>query len=206
MELFFCKTGFASREVRVIRATGVLFALALLAARCSPTDSTLSNAAPDRVKPLAVSPLEFFASHCSRCHGVYGSEYAKDFGKGKSFTDLRKTVAEMCKGPGEMPLEGSSLDALAAYHRSLADRQPFIALTAVGATAISGDVTYGSDIVAQIGDEVLKGQITGTEWLIRFPEGTVVKEALRETRIVANLRGRKTELDLSRHAFSHATP
>ncbi len=214
MKALFYKIGFALRGAHAGRVIGTLFALTLMAMGCGPTDSALSSAAstastdsvPDRVEPLAVSPLDFFESHCSRCHGTYGSEYGKDFGEGKSFSDLRKTVAEMCKGPGEVPLKGKSLDALAAYHRSLVDRQPFVALTAVGAAAISGDVTYGSDIVAHLGGETLKGRITGTNWLIRFPEGTVAKDALRETRIVANLRGRKTELDLSRHTFSHANP
>ena len=95
--------------------------------------------------PPSVGPITYFQSHCVRCHGDSGSNNP-DFAKRLSDTKLRKMVDDMCAGPGGEPLKGADLDALIAFHRSIARDEPFICVTKCTKDRWEGEVSSGATL------------------------------------------------------------
>jgi len=82
---------------------------------------------PAKYKSLPGRPIDYFDKKCARCHGPGGSFYGAEFGKGLTDAKLRAVVKRMCDGPAQAPLAEPLLSAQVAYHRSIINRQPFVA-------------------------------------------------------------------------------
>ena len=139
--------------------------------------------------PLASSfaPLAYFNQNCARCHGVNGAFYEKDFAKNKSDADLHAVIEEMAEGPAQAPLAPAELDAVAAWHRAIRDKKPFVIIVKSEKTAtgwrLSGEISPGATL--QINEKEV--EVEGSSWTTEVAVGAI---RLRATKGEAT-----TELD-----------
>ncbi len=77
---------------------------------------------PDGISP---GPISYFQTHCARCHGAYGQGYGPGFGQKRTPASMRQIVDDMCKGPGQAPLDGPALDHQIEFHLALAQGKPY---------------------------------------------------------------------------------
>lgn len=151
-------------------------------------------------QPLAQGPISYFNTTCANCHGDYGSFYGEEFATNLDDADLRRVVQEMVEGPAQSPLGARDLAALTAYHRSLADRTPFVAWTGVRDGELVGEVTPGSTVtVAFDTGRVASAEVREHHW--RAPH----EADAAWTEIRAEHDGRITILKRD-SAFSHPAP
>lgn len=154
------------------------------------------------VQPLTYKPIEYFEFNCARCHGSYGSSYGDSFGEGMSDPELIEFVGEMAAGPGQSAIEGPELDAQVAFHRSLVINSPFIAWTGWDGETLSGEVTAGSTVKAQVGKQVFDAVVKGEQWSLN---ALSIASSLGNAVIIADQNGAISQLKLSESAFSHRT-
>jgi hypothetical protein len=155
--------------------------------------------APEAAKPLKNPPLAYFDSHCSRCHGAYGSNYGVDFGKGQTTAQLRKVVEEMSAGPGGEALTGVDLDAQTAFHQEIIAKKPFIDWTGQKGRTLSGEVTPKATVELVLRDRKLPATIdVDGNWTVSYPEGA----ALAKAKIEATLGKAVTAIPLDTRAYS----
>ncbi len=167
-------------------------------------DSVEKKPSSTRVQPLTFSPLTYFDSQCSRCHGPNGAHYGDDFGKGLSEKKLRTIVDDMAAGPGEAPLEGAELAAQVAFHHSLIVKTPFIVLTKLETNGMRGEVMPGSEVILEVDGKSFAAEVDGRDWSISLPENSLDDPAKDAPILIARREGSETRLDLSRNSYSHS--
>ena len=183
--------------------TAALLCGAMMAARASESAATQSDLKPivpgetlaqdgaPRVTHFA--PLGYFNEKCARCHGQFGSFYGEDFGQGKTDAELRQSVDAMCQGPAQAPLEAHDLDVLTAWHKSLRDGKPFVALVAAKAAGagfeLQGEISPGASLEVN-GKKV---EVEGAKWTARVGQGAVKLRARQGDEV--------TEVDAQAAAF-----
>jgi len=122
----------------------LLIAAVLSAAACV-ADHPAPATAPS-TQPLTVGPISYFEDHCARCHGSFGSGYLPESMKRHDPAALKKLIRDMAAGPAQAPLEGTDLDAQAAYHQSLLKKSLFVAVTESTDEQISGEASPGAKL------------------------------------------------------------
>ena len=131
------------------------------------------------IKATAFAPLAYFNANCARCHGENGAFYEKDFGHDKSDASLRAIIDEMAAGPGQAPLSPAELDAVAAWHRALRDKKPFIVIVksekVEAGWQLSGEVSPGATL--EINGKAV--EVKGANWTFCAPNGPVKLRATR---------------------------
>ncbi len=158
------------------RACGGLAALLLVLAACERTPSPPVPAGPAAaalagpVEPLTVGPITFFNESCARCHGSYGSNYGEALRR-LGDDELTRIVGEMIVGPAMSDLSQPDTRAQVAYHRSLIDGRPFVAMTGRDASSISGEVTPGAAVGVVAGGRRVGATVTGHTWRAEIPGG-----------------------------------
>lgn len=158
------------------------------------------------IHPVNFKPLDYFDQHCARCHGTNGANYGDEFGKDLTDAELVDFVDSMAAGPGEAPLEGENLKALTAFHRSLADGNPFLILTQISGHILQGETMQDAKVSLAVGDTIISATRDGANWYCTLPAGLDPK-SLWALPILTAIRNEKTtELDLSKNAFSHSQP
>jgi hypothetical protein len=146
--------------------------------------------------PVSVGPLTFFEDRCARCHGAGGSLYALPF-KAAGDRELRAEVARMVTGPARAWLDPATLEALTAFHRSIRDRRPFVAVLVPG-PGMRGEATPGAAVRARIDGAWFEATRADVAWEI--PGSSAPRH---EAVVEATLDGRTTRLDLSTGWYSH---
>lgn len=150
-------------------------------------------------RPVKLAPMQYFETHCARCHGSYGRFFGDEFGKDLNDKQLRQTVADMAAGPAKAPIDGEPLDVLIAFHRALIKREPFIVWTGSSKTALWGEVSPGSKVQARFGKITVDANVKGNEWHVKLPKG-----ASSQAIVTARLSNKQTIVDLSKNAYSHS--
>ncbi len=163
----------------------------------APPDNAAS-ASTTPAQPLSLGPVTFFEQRCARCHGSYGAAYAPSL-SALSDPELTRFVDEMVIGPGQTELAARDLAAQVAYHRSLIDQRPFLAVTALDGSSIAGEVTPGATVEVVAGGDRVPAAVTGHTW-----RAALAGDPSRApTRVEARLRDSIMSLDLGRAAHSH---
>ena len=125
------------------------------------------------------APLAYFNQNCARCHGENGSFYGEDFAKNKSDADLHAIVEEMAAGPAQAPLAPAELDAVAAWHRALRDKKPFVVIVkaekAKADWLLSGEISPGATLQIN-GKDVA---VEGSNWTTMMQAGPLKLRATR---------------------------
>ncbi len=156
--------------------------------------SPLKPGEADGLHATSFAPLAYFDQNCARCHGENGSFYGDTFAQGQSDAQLREAITEMAEGPGQAPLNAAQLDAVAAWHRALRDKKPFVVVVksekVEAGVQLSGEVSSGATL--QINGEDV--EVKGTQWTFCVEPGAV---QLRATKGEVT-----TELDANAAAFA----
>lgn len=125
------------------------------------------------------APLAYFNQNCARCHGENGSFYEKDFAHNKSDADLRAVIDEMAEGPAQAPLSPAELDAVAAWHRALRDKKPFVVIVKSEKTAtgwqLSGEISPGATL--QINEKEV--EVKDSSWKTEVAAGAIQLRATK---------------------------
>lgn len=166
----------------------------------SVVHTTAASSSPPT--PSGFGPLSYFQQACSRCHGPNGANYGDTFGADLSDTDLHQMVEDMAAGPGGKPLEGESLNAQVAFHRSLVDRHPFVIVTHFDQRNLQGETIPGAMIQITVNGKSYDATVSGHRWTIQFPPDI----QLSQIQVSATRQDKKTEIDLSRQTYSHIHP
>jgi hypothetical protein len=210
-----------SRSRRAAALQAVAVGAALLTGACArPGAACRTQVAPAHApdaapapalalaEPLAVGPLTFFNQSCARCHGQYGSFYGEGFAAQRTDADLARVVREMVTGPAQASLPRRDLDALTAYHRSLADGRPFVALTHKEGTVLAGEVTPRAAVVLRAAGRLIPAQVVEHAWTLDFSDSFPAGAGALPTPVIleATLDGRSTTLDLAGSPYSHSAP
>jgi mono/diheme cytochrome c family protein len=157
----------------------------------------------------AFAPISYFNTSCASCHGPYGAAYGPAFGRGLSDKSLREKVEEMVFGPSQSSLGPAELDRLTAYHRSMIQRSPFVAIVERTETRLAGEVTPGSTVRVRVGERELQAGVRGHEWSLDLPAplgGATPTVVAVGPAAGADGRPLVTTLDLARGSWSHADP
>jgi len=167
--------------------------------------SSKSGAAPhDGVSPAPALPelaaISYFNANCARCHGPYGSFYGKR--PYHPYSLLQADIKRMADGPSNAPLSGQALAAQVAYHQSLYDLKPFVAVVKQDGRELSGEVSPGSTVTVQSGNQSILARVEDYHWSATLPPG--VKPEQVEIR-AQNDKG-VTVLALKDSPFSHYQP
>jgi len=156
----------------------------------------------ESAKPIEFAPIGYYDQSCARCHGNYGTNYDANLPK-LDDAKLKRLIDEMASGPGQAPLDAAQLERETAYHRSLQDGAPFIAVTKIEESSngivISGEATPGSKL--SIGGAAQSTLVAPERhlWSTTLPAGTDI-ETLRLT---ASKNGKETTIALADESFSH---
>lgn len=192
-----------------ITYTGRRFATTMPQAAVATNASTTAPAKNQaQATPIAheFEPLSYFASNCARCHGPNGSFYGATFGQKLTDQQLRDVVKAMADGPGNAPLSDADLAIEVAYHRSLIDKQPFIALTHSerqnAGLVLKGEATPDASVKVMVGDKTIEAKTDYQNWTATLPRNS----QLPKVQIMAVKGGQKTTLDLSKSNYSHRQP
>lgn len=169
---------------------------AAAAASCRAPDAADPPRAP--AAALAVGPLTFFEDRCARCHGPYGAMYVPGMSERLDRRTLARVVREMVEGPAQARLDPQDLAALTAFHLSLDDARPFLAVTRRDGARFAGEVTPGAFVRAAAGPRSIPAVVIGHDW------GLVLPAEVDPDRIVleAEREGARTLLDPD-DLFSH---
>lgn len=143
--------------------------------------------------------ISLYDKACVRCHGPGGSFYGSDLGKGKSAAQLRKMVWEMCIAQGGLTVSQREVDAMTAYHRSIMQNEPFIEITALTSTKVSGEATPETTLQLHSGSKTVLVQLTDNRW-------SVAMDTLKAATITATRNGKTTRLPVSLGKFTLHQP
>jgi len=106
---------------------GLLLLAGCPAPNQSPTAPTAVPSYPG-VTPLALGPVTTFEKSCARCHGPQGASFRQDVARLPD-DQLRRGVKGMMQGKARLKPTPAEIDAMLAYQRALARRQPFVCVT-----------------------------------------------------------------------------
>lgn len=163
-----------------------------------PSAALISMSGAPKIEP----PLGYFADHCQRCHGEAGANYSPEMGKGKTDAWLTQEVTEMAEGPGQGPLQGESLAAQVAFHRSLIRKEPFVYVAKLAGGSIAGETTPGAKITVVVGTKRIPAKVTDSEWTATIPKDAQPKT----TTVEATLDSKTVKLVLAKGWYSHREP
>ena len=165
-----------------VLSCGVVWAAAPDAATApslSPLAPMVAGEKSDETKVSAFAPLAYFNANCSRCHGENGAFYADNFAHDRDDASLREIIDEMASGPGQAPLNPAELDAVAAWHRALRDKKPFVIIVKSEKNGdnwqLSGEVSPGAAL--QINDKTV--EVKGVEWTETVAAGAIKLRATK---------------------------
>jgi len=151
---------------------------------------------------LVVGPITFFQHSCSKCHGPFGAMYADTFattGEGK----LKADVARMVTGPAQTRLGAAELEALVAFHRSIANDEPFVIVTRMEGSMVEGETTVGARVFVDTPTEHVEAVVDGWKW--RAIVGSGASEIAGGS-ARAEASGRSVSCVLKSGASSHDAP
>lgn len=161
------------------------------------------NGDNNAVASMDVLPLRgaisLYDNACVRCHGPGGSFYGSDLGKGKTAAQLRKMVWEMCIAQGGLTVSQREVDAMTAYHRSIMQSEPFVEITALTSTKVSGEATPGTTLHLYSGSKSIPVQLTDNRW-------TVATDASKSATLTATRNGKTTRLTIGLGKFTQHLP
>ena len=148
------------------------------------------------------APIDYFDRNCARCHGNYGANYLPTF-MALPEEKLKTLIDEMAHGPAQAPIDATQLERETAYHRSLQDGKPFIAVTKIEESStgmvLSGEATPKSTLTLKSGEQSTLIALERHAWSVSLPQGTDIKTV----RLTATKDGEETSLALSDGFFSH---
>ncbi len=174
-------------------------ALAALAAAPAPPATTPST---QKGFTGAFKAMAYYDDACRRCHGPQGSFYGSELGKGLSDAQLKDIVDKMATGPGNSPLEKDQLEVETAFHRALVAGTPYVSVTELEGEKIAGEVMPEAKVTLKIAGKEIAAKVEDQSWSVTIPSGTRPADIT----IVAELKGKKTELALKSRTFSHPAP
>lgn len=146
----------------------------------------------------ARGPMAVYDQACVRCHGPEGSFYGPEFGKGLGDAALRRAVADMADGKGDVRLSPAELEAQTAYHRAIIRHEPFVAITLRTPDRLAGEATEGASVSVWVDGKPVMVRRDGFRW------EASARGTRREVRAV---RGdRQTRIDADRQWHSHPAP
>jgi hypothetical protein len=153
-----------------------------------------------RGAPLERGPISYFNTACASCHGDYGSFYGERFAADLEDAELRRIVREMVEGPAQSRLDARDLTSLTAYHRSLADRSPFLAWTGTDGGDLVGEVSPGSAVTVVFEGTSVTATVEGHTWRAPRLDGQGTWKEIRAE------RDERTTVLRRGWAFSHPPP
>lgn len=133
------------------------------------TGVALAGPTPKIVKPLSPGPVEFFENQCARCHGTGGSNFVVASLKKRSAASLKAEIKSMASGPGQSPISGRDLDAQVALHQSFIKGKPFLSLTRLMGTGLSGEVIGTDKVSVRQGAKSIQAKVHEGVWIVRLP-------------------------------------
>jgi len=161
-------------------------------------------AAHDSLPPApalpALAAIGYFNANCARCHGPFGSFYGKR--PYHPYSVLEADIKRMADGPSNAPLSGEALAAQVAYHQSLYDLKPFVALVKQDGREISGEVSPGSTVTVLNGAQSIPAHVEDYQWKATLPADVKLDQLQLRAQ---NARG-VTILPLRESRFSHFQP
>lgn len=161
----------------------------------TPASPAAASSAPDAL-PLSTGPITFFENQCARCHGSYGAQYGEAL-RALADADLARFVDEMIVGPGMASLPPADVAAQVAYHRSMVDGRPFLAITSRNGASIGGEVTPGAAVTVLTPAGRVVAEVTGHTWRGSLAPGAA------PTAVEAVSGTGSTTLDLGAGTYSH---
>jgi cytochrome c553 len=181
------------------RAAGVCVALAMVVAVVATTGAhqtpqppaTRPADAPQEATP-PFTPIAYFETNCSRCHGPFGANYTPAHLAALDDKELRRNIKEMAEGPGNAPLDAASMSVLFDYHRAIAEGQAFAFVTERADRRIAGEIVPEAGVELVDGPGVTAGKNNG--------DGTFVIELKSppsaEAKLRTTLKGKARETPL----------
>lgn len=125
------------------------------------------------------APLAYFNQNCARCHGEYGSFYPENFAAERDDASLHAIIEEMAEGPAQAPLAPAELDAVAAWHRALRDKKPFVVIVKAEKTGegwqLSGEISPNATL--QINGKSV--EVNGSNWTYNAADGALKLRATK---------------------------
>ncbi|MHC4130991.1 MAG: c-type cytochrome [Planctomycetota bacterium] len=100
---------------------------------------------------LKLGPISTFERTCARCHGPQGAFYGDEFAQ-LNDQELHKIIRQMMVGPAFLKPKSHEVNAMAAYHRALSAKEPFLCVTSytpneqTKTASLAGEATSGSKI------------------------------------------------------------
>lgn len=127
--------------------------------------------------PLQFPPVATFDEQCARCHGPEGSFYGEAFAHTVEH-DLRDMIEQMMRGPAFLDPNETDIAAMAAYHRALAEGEPFVIVTdreraeKTDLRQISVEASSGAQVTIERknGTALITATHDGRSTTIRFPD------------------------------------
>ncbi len=173
------------------------------AATTAPTTraATTAAAAPGPFVP-AFAAMTYYDQSCANCHGPHGSFYGSTLGNDLTDAGLVQKCRDMAKGPGNSPLEADENLVVAAYHRSLIRRTPFLSVTDAATSQWTGEATAGAAVTLRVNGRPVVAALDGWNWTAVVPAGTDPAAVL----ITATLNGKTAELHPAAAACSDTAP
>jgi len=146
--------------------------------------------------------MAFFHQSCVRCHGIAGELYPETLAQTNE-KKLRADVVRMVIGPAQTTLAPAEVEAQIAFHRSLVDHAPFLAVTETSRTTIRGETTPGSIVHAMLGDTRIDAVVDGWTWRITLPRERTPADVIT---LHATKDGRTSICAAEPGATSHQAP
>jgi hypothetical protein len=154
------------------------------------------------VEPVGTAPVEYFETHCKRCHGSEGWGYPDGFASKLSDEALRKELRSMAAGEGGAPLKEADIDVQLAYHRAMSAKAPFIVWTKANGQTLEGEASTESHLTALAGGKVVPIEFENGRWQVTLPAGRKPEEV----RIEAVMGKLKSTMELKKLPYSTQKP
>jgi cytochrome c553 len=151
-----------------------------------------------------LGPVSTFERTCARCHGPQGAFYGDEFAK-LNDEELHKIIRQMMVGPAFLKPKPHEVDAMAAYHRALATKEPFLCVTSytkneqANTAGLAGEAIPGSSIVFSSKN---KDMSTSTN-----EEGTwsISDVPLTSFKLTVTSNEKSKEINIPKSQWTHAT-
>jgi hypothetical protein len=121
---------------------------------------------------LNPGPVVQFEQSCARCHGPQGSLYGAEFAR-MDVHELRRNVATMMAGPGQLRPTLGQVNAMAAYHLAVRRGVPFVVIDNAAAfsagqqLSLRGEVTPGATVEVRTDNGPVPARVQGSTWIVR---------------------------------------